>query len=1023
MYGNFGFVGKRVVEDSQALLPDRVIEVYKKMGRATEIRGEQAGGGLVYALDKENQVAFVGKKILNQKRDNLTYSLEAAFAPVRRSAVFDGAKPLESVVAGVWHYRYGTSSPPAILETHWHEWMPARNAIVWQVENGNWVRRRKKVNHRITHNGDFDAFGILGTKIDNTTLGLWLERILHTPNSTIGDSSKIAGMMDLLVTQGMWEASLRLAYQLEIAESVEAAFGGQIPTQTAPNTAPSRQSLSNWAEICEEIWQKHSVSGRLSAKKDLYEFEDQILEISQAISLSQWSRKKRIAFVKTAIDAFIHNDLYRATQLFISRAMGSFGLVTVSTLNEKSIVLSSQGQPMSIGFNVPEAYMIYASEPAAVNAVLVGMPESYRLDLDQAGEVALVNANSIAVYSITKGCHILESDLEKRWLPMQGNPHIQPPIAEAKDPVAGDIREIPQVLKAIETTWSNSASLNRQSAIHLTDLLIEKAKRFDEKQEALMKAGLTVELGQLQTVDFLITGVENSLWLGERFAQDLKTLFPLLNIKTLSANQILRQLQHDLQRLHLGKDSIILAISQSGQTFPTLQATRVFEQLCRENAIAELFILTGELNSVLGATIGQSYAQGATFSRKIFTNSSGHRAAEPSTVSVAATQATLTELLFYVMKQFRQVFPDSSPLGMTLTTESLSVLDLNKAEFLDRRVVLITGTTTEGFAINSPENQVLIRKGQKWALHVTEAPLAWGIHALYVLIVLGWAIPFEDPISVAHLLFQLLLLIIGLHSHERLLEIFNPVFPLVDLGIAIFGPWLWTLGIRYFQGRQLLARMGKRALVVGDVPWVHQLLEAYVSKLFSLSYGIATLDVHGANPQDHMVHRFGYRVVRGTLILLGLPDGRGSQMQKLDEDAAIMTGKQADGVRNIGVGPEVVVLGHHCAIADKGFNDAIILESRTPSLEGSDQQAIIEELREARFSSFERLLAGYVLFWALAKKVAAFPLLKYQHWKSQSRTRIATTAAPMTGLSLNSELEIASQTALAKTSRFHRSTV
>ncbi|MEH2310146.1 MAG: hypothetical protein V7K18_11815 [Nostoc sp.] len=46
----------------------------------------------------------------------------------------------------------------------------------------------------------------------------------------------------------------------------------------------------------------------------------------------------------------------------------------------------------------------------------------------------------------------------------------------------------------------------------------------------------------------------------------------------------------------------------------------------------------------------------------------------------------------------------------------------------------------------------------------------------------------------------------------------------------------------------LLARTGKRTLVIGDVPWVHQLLTAYVSKLFSLSYGIASLEVHGANP-------------------------------------------------------------------------------------------------------------------------------------------------------------------------------
>ena len=125
-----------------------------------------------------------------------------------------------------------------------------------------------------------------------------------------------------------------------------------------------------------------------------------------------------------------------------------------------------------------------------------------------------------------------------------------------------------------------------------------------------------------------------------------------------------------------------------------------------------------------------------------------------------------------------------------------------------------------------------------------------------------------------------------------------------------------------------------------------------------------------------------------------------------------MTGKQADGVRNINVGPEVVAIGSNPAIADKGFSKAIVLESNDDCFYFPDdasyfddkgaaaQKVLIEELRESRFSAFERLLASYVYFWALAQKVATFPLLRYQHWKSQSRTKIMTTAAPVAGISL-----------------------
>ena len=197
--------------------------------------------------------------------------------------------------------------------------------------------------------------------------------------------------------------------------------------------------------------------------------------------------------------------------------------------------------------------------------------------------------------------------------------------------------------------------------------------------------------------------------------------------------------------------------------------------------------------------------------------------------------------------------------------------------------------------------------------------------------------------------------------------------------------------------------MGKRTLVIGDVSWVNQLLQSYVSKLFSLSYGIASIEVHGGNPQNHFLHAFGHRVVRGTLIWLGVPDGRRSQQLQAAENAVLMTGKQANGVRNVNVGPEIMVMGHNPAIARKGFHNALLLGSNNDSIyfrnpAVAEQKEQIETLRESCFGSFERLLASYVFFWALAKKVASFPLLKYQYWKSQSRTKIMTTASPVSGL-------------------------
>ena len=1029
--GNFGFICQRTEDDAEILLPERMVNMYYQMGRETEIRGEQAGGGLVVASDFNEQIVFVGKKVVNRKRDNLTDSLEKAFLAERNRAK-SRIKPLERTVTGVWHYRFGTSGPPAVSETHWHEWMGARQEKVWQFEEGQWVCRTTNINHRITHNGDFDSWHLYGKEIPNTELCLWLERVLQTPNNRQGDSPQIAGMMDFLIAKGMWYASVRLGYYLAISESIEAVFDGQAPHRDAPDTTPSEAQLRAWANLFEQTFLLYrrllAAPNSPSWNQYLCRLEHDLLQaIAKNETMSQWDWQKRVNFVRTAIHAFFHNDPYLAVKTFISGAEGSFGLVVVSTLDKEQLILSAQGQPISIGFNWQEGYAIYASEPAAVDAVLLNLPESYRLDLDQkAGEIARISANEITVYSLSNKRELTPSELRERWISMTNHPylpHVKYPKNDTEDPVDTDNREIPAILEEIKLNWQNPHSLNCQTAEYIVQLICEKAQQFEQKRQQMMRAGLTEMPRQLPTVDMLIIGVENSLWLGERFARDFEKIFPWFNIQSISSNEVLQLFKYDYSSLRLGKDSIVLAITQSGQTFPTVQAINTFDQLYRQGVIKELFILTGELGSFLGSHVikpkplkKQDDRYSLKERHKILVNGSGRRTAEPATITVAANQQTFTELLFYIATRLREEFPNSSPFGMILAGESISVLNKMKDDFLDVGIVQIMGTTPTGKTIESKTRKKLIANGRQWAWHITETPLAWAIQALYVLITVGWAIPFGYTIPLANTLWHLLIWVTRIPQDWFLLKLIDPVIALIDIGIYIFGAWLWTLALRYFQGRKLFARIGKRSLVIGDVPWVNQILRNYVSKLFSLSYGIASIEVHGADAEDDLLHDFGHRVVRGTLLFLGVPDGRRSQKLKQKESAVIMTGKQADGVRNINVGPEVVVMGSNPEIAHKGFSNAIVLESNDDCFyfhnddfyfqdkNAEDQKALIEELRESRFSAFERLLASYIFFWALAKKVASFPLLQYQHWKSQSRTKIMTTAAPVAGISLSNSI-------------------
>ncbi|MGL6338527.1 MAG: hypothetical protein ACRC80_05220, partial [Waterburya sp.] len=377
--GNFGFICQRQKGDEDRLLSARMTNIYYQMGRETEIRGEQAGGGLVVAQNQDQQIVFVGDKIVNRKRDNLTNSLEKTFASVRHKSQSNGISPLKLSTTGVWHYRFGTSGPPAVIETHWHEWMSARIERVWEFSDGQWVCQDKNVNHRITHNGDFDAWTLYGQEVPNGVLGLWLERALHTYNYALGDSPKIAGMIDLLVTKGMWYASTRLAYHLAGANSIESLFEGQSPHRDAPNTAPTILKLSNWGKVFENTFMLYR---RLLAAPDspacnqyLYRLEQDVLQvIAKDDTIGQWPWQKRVEFVRTAIHAFFYNDVNLATKTFMAGAIGSFGLVVVSTLEKDRLVLSAKGQPISIGFNKQDDYMVYASEPAAVDAVLLNLP-------------------------------------------------------------------------------------------------------------------------------------------------------------------------------------------------------------------------------------------------------------------------------------------------------------------------------------------------------------------------------------------------------------------------------------------------------------------------------------------------------------------------------------------------------------------------------------------------------------------------------------------------------------------------
>lgn len=79
--GNFGILAKRTRQD-HGLLPSRFRRLAVRLGEATDVRGQQAGGLAVMSLSGR----FVGREIVNDKRGDLTRDFTNRLAPIANLA-------------------------------------------------------------------------------------------------------------------------------------------------------------------------------------------------------------------------------------------------------------------------------------------------------------------------------------------------------------------------------------------------------------------------------------------------------------------------------------------------------------------------------------------------------------------------------------------------------------------------------------------------------------------------------------------------------------------------------------------------------------------------------------------------------------------------------------------------------------------------------------------------------------------------------------------------------------------------
>ena len=275
------------------------------------------------------------------------------------------AKSGQLVRAFFGHTRFATSSKASFEGTHPHLWSERR---LYKIYNNDANTSREiGVENYITHNGDFEFMNVNGKYYDVEVVQHWLEYVLGSSMPATVDSAAIAGVIDLLRTQGSFALSARYALCLK-CEDVKVEVE---PVHTFPTIQEYEVLASYFEEALDKLLQGDSCSKKCKNLEECSKEEVRI-ELANAVTNAlheQMKNEKTIGntnnstisfsssessvmeklsqfishdpedggslskFVRGTIDAFFDNDLLHSTRLFLENAKGSFGLCVVSSLD------------------------------------------------------------------------------------------------------------------------------------------------------------------------------------------------------------------------------------------------------------------------------------------------------------------------------------------------------------------------------------------------------------------------------------------------------------------------------------------------------------------------------------------------------------------------------------------------------------------------------------------------------------------------------------------------------------------
>jgi hypothetical protein len=211
--GNFGLILLNPAYSATETGRKTALDILEKMISVTMVRGAQSGGVVSFisrSSRHRDQIMGLRSRVLNSKRTDLSKGIrskiESDASRIKIGSKFGGPcepKPGTFVKTYSGHTRFATSSLASFDGTHPHQWTPPRLWRCYNLSGGEDPGPNSTiVENFITHNGDFDFYDLNGMSYGLDSVQSWLEHVTSYEMPSAVDSAAIAGMVDILHSQG-----------------------------------------------------------------------------------------------------------------------------------------------------------------------------------------------------------------------------------------------------------------------------------------------------------------------------------------------------------------------------------------------------------------------------------------------------------------------------------------------------------------------------------------------------------------------------------------------------------------------------------------------------------------------------------------------------------------------------------------------------------------------------------------------------------------------------------------------------